>query len=83
MTNGVFLLKPGILNYGCGTLTSADQFRQTFKPKLDVAKQFGREISRPQLAFAQKLPLFRGPVRQTVTLIKRNGILTGLTGWTG
>jgi len=34
-----------------------DQFRQTFKPELDVAKQLGREIFRPQLAFAQVFPL--------------------------
>jgi hypothetical protein len=27
-----------------------DQVRQTFNPKLDVAKQLGREIFRPQLA---------------------------------
>jgi hypothetical protein len=32
------------------TLTKTDQFRQTFKPKLDVAKQLGREIFRPELA---------------------------------
>jgi len=55
-----------------------DQFLQTFppslrelrwagKPELDVAKQLGREILRPQLAFAQIFPLFRGRVRQTVS----------------
>jgi hypothetical protein len=54
-----------------------------FKPELDVAKQLGRKIFRPQLAFAQKFPLFRGRVRQTMRLIERNGISTGLTGWTG
>ena len=72
--------KPGIRNYNCGTLTKADQFWQTFKPKLDIAKQLGREISRPQLALAQIFPLLRRRVRQTMRLIKRNGILTGLTG---
>ena len=61
----------------------ADQFRQTFNPELDIAKQLGREISRPQLALAQIFPLLRTRVRQTMTLIKRNGILTGLTGWPG
>jgi len=51
MTNGVFLLKPGIrnCNYG-GTLKMADLFGQTFTPELHVAKQLGREIFRPQLA---------------------------------
>ena len=66
MTNGVFLLKPRIPNYNCGTLEKADQFRDTFKPELDVAEQLGREIFRPQLALAHKFPLFRGRVRHTV-----------------
>jgi hypothetical protein len=43
------------------------QFRQAFKPELDVAKQLGREIFRPQLALAQIFPLLRGSVRKTVT----------------
>jgi hypothetical protein len=45
-----------------------DQFRQTLNPKLDVANQLGREISRPQLAFPQIFPLRRGRVRRTATL---------------
>jgi len=39
--------------------------------------------SSDQSWLAQKLPLLRQRVRQTMTLMKRNGILTGLTGWTG
>jgi hypothetical protein len=35
-------------NCNCGILTKADQFRQAFNPELDVAKQLGREIFRPQ-----------------------------------
>jgi hypothetical protein len=51
---------PGIQNINCGILAKADPFRQTFHPELDVAKQLGREIFRPQLALAQKFPLLRG-----------------------
>jgi hypothetical protein len=47
----------------------ADQFRQSFKPEFNIAKQLGCEIFRPQLALAQKLPLLRGRVRQTVSPI--------------
>jgi hypothetical protein len=50
MTNGIFLLKPGIATYNDGTLKKSDQYWQAFKPELDVAKQFGREIFRPELA---------------------------------
>jgi hypothetical protein len=39
---------------------------QALHPQLDVAKQIGREILRPQLALAQKFPLFRWRVRSTV-----------------
>jgi len=38
--------------------------RRAGKPEPDVAKQFGREILRPQLAFAQKFPLRRHCIRQ-------------------
>jgi hypothetical protein len=44
-----------------------DQFRQTFHPKLDIAKQLGCKIFRPQLALEQRFPLHRRRVRQTVT----------------
>jgi hypothetical protein len=44
-----------------------DQFRQTFKPELDIAKQLCREILRPELALAEKFPLLRGRVRPAVT----------------
>ena len=44
-----------------------DQFRQTFKPELHVAKQLGREIFRPQLALPQVFPLLRRGVRQSVS----------------
>jgi hypothetical protein len=53
----VFILgggKPGILDCNCGILAKADQVRQPFKPELDVAKQLGREIFRPQLARQDK-----------------------------
>jgi hypothetical protein len=46
---------------------SADVQSQTRHPKLDIAKQLGREIFRPQLALAQKLPFLLRHVRQTVT----------------
>jgi hypothetical protein len=36
---------------------------QTFKPELDVAKQFGLKILRPLLALAQKFPLHRPALR--------------------
>jgi hypothetical protein len=48
------------------SLCKPDQSRQTFKPKLDIAKQFGREILRPQLALAQNFPFFRRRVRPTI-----------------
>ncbi|MGA2555428.1 MAG: GxxExxY protein [Verrucomicrobiota bacterium] len=44
----------------------ADQFRQTFNPELDIAKQLGRKIFGPQLALAQVFALLRGSVRHTV-----------------
>src|ERR1017187_6041776 len=50
-----------------GRLLRPNQFRQTLKPKLDVAKQLGREVFRPQLAFAQEFPFLRGRVRHTVS----------------
>ena len=43
-----------------------DQFRQTFNPELDVAKEFCRKILRPQLALAQKFPLFWRRVRPPI-----------------
>ena len=60
-------VKPGIRNYDGGTLATADQLRQTFKPKLDVAKQLRREIFRPQLALAEIFPLLRRRFPQTAS----------------
>jgi len=44
-----------------------DQFWQTVKPELDIAKQLRREILLPELAFAQSFPLFRWRVRPAVS----------------
>ena len=60
-------VKPEIRDSNSGFLTRANQFRQAFKPELDIAKQLGREIFRPQLALAQKFPLLRRRVRHTVS----------------